>query len=511
MDIEPPDPDPPPIPSNPLLQLLEADSFISSRRSAFLKKKDNDSVDKDKKREKKSIAKPSFKGKLKSISRPIPLNDNMFQVLQTPQSPTPSPSPAPQLNDSNMMTPNTNTNVLRKRYTEQDAGPYIVHVQLKEESPSDGSTLHPIKFGNFLFKNNLKNVLEDGIKRIGRNRLAVQFKTPSAANTFLANDSLTLNYELSIPSYNISRMGIVKGIPVEWSHEEIVANIRVPEGCGPIIKTRRLSRKVSNFEGVKWSPTQSVVLTFDGQTLPERVYSFYSSLPVDQYVFPTVICYNCCRFGHTRVQCRSKPRCFKCAKDHTGSDCPESEDFQCIHCNGSHQANDKKCPEYIRQTNIKQFMSSNAVSYNEAASKFPFKKSFSSIISSSPSPAASSYSNSALPSSAAELPKSYKKTVILKQKKTNFPTTKGYDRKEHDQILSQFSIPPPQNGCGLAVNSTSDSVSSSDLNNLLASLINIIVNSTLPYNVAISLINNLTVSIYQLFNKQYGSGPSMEQ
>lgn len=213
---------------------------------------------------------------MKSLSRPIALNENMFQVLQTPQSPIPSPSPAPQSNDSNM---SHGQNVFRKRYIEQDSGPYIVHVQSKEDSPSDGTTLHPI-FGNFLFKNNLKNVLEDGIKRIGRNRLAVQFKTPNAANTFLANESLTLNYELSIPSYNISRMGIVKGIPCEWSHEEIVENIRVPEGCGSIIRTRRLSRKVANFEGVSWTPTQSVVLTLDGQTLLERVYFFYSSLPV---------------------------------------------------------------------------------------------------------------------------------------------------------------------------------------------------------------------------------------
>lgn len=56
MDIEPPDPDPPPIPSNPLLQLLEVDSFISSRKSAFLKNTDSDkeNTDKDKKRERKS-------------------------------------------------------------------------------------------------------------------------------------------------------------------------------------------------------------------------------------------------------------------------------------------------------------------------------------------------------------------------------------------------------------------------------------------------------------------------
>ena len=147
-----------------------------------------------------------------------------------------------------------------------------------------------------------------------------------------------------------SRMGIVRDIPIEWTDEEIIDNIKVPDGCGPVIKARRLNRRVSTLDGSEWKPTQTVVLTFDGQILPSRVYCFYSALPVEKYMYPTIQCYKCCRYGHTRTLCRSSPRCYKCGLDHPGDGCdPPPDRIKCVSCLGTHFATDKACPELGRQ------------------------------------------------------------------------------------------------------------------------------------------------------------------
>nr|XP_053618124.1 uncharacterized protein LOC128679735 [Plodia interpunctella] len=265
----------------------------------------------------------------------------------------------------------------RTFYMQTDPGPYMVQATLISE-PMSGTTLHPLKFGSFLMKNGLGNILQDGIKRIGRNRISITFKTCSDANNFLNVMSKNLGYKVAIPTFNICKMGLVKGIPVEWTHEDIKINLRIPDGYGPIVKSRRLSRRTVNSDSDSWTPTQSVVLTFDGQASPSRVYFFFSSIPVEQYIFPTIQCFNCCRFGHTRNNCRSKPRCSKCSGEHSGLSCLVTEHV-CVNCSQPHMATNKLCPEFNRQTNIKKHMSENSTSYQEAAKLFPFKKTYSHV------------------------------------------------------------------------------------------------------------------------------------
>ncbi|CAH1636907.1 unnamed protein product [Spodoptera littoralis] len=262
----------------------------------------------------------------------------------------------------------------RQCYTARDNPPYIVYVSLKD-SQTSGTTLHPVKFGMFLMKHNINNVKIGGVKRLGRNRVSVEFVSHQDANSFLVNGMVAQNYVTSIPQFNITRMGIVRDVPVEWSEDEIIGNIRVPAGCGAVIKARRMNRRVTSTNGTEWKPTQTVVLTFDGQTLPKKVFCFYSALPVELYSYPTIQCYNCCRFGHTRTLCRSKPRCFRCGQDHPGDGCQISaETAHCINCNGNHFANDKACPELGRQKSIKALMAEKSISYTEASQVFPTVK-----------------------------------------------------------------------------------------------------------------------------------------
>uniref|UniRef100_A0A2H1VSR0 SFRICE_035834 n=1 Tax=Spodoptera frugiperda TaxID=7108 RepID=A0A2H1VSR0_SPOFR len=91
------------------------------------------------------------------------------------------------------------------------------------------------------FIHNINNAKIGGVKRLGRNRVSVEFESHEDANSFLVNCAFLQNYNLSIPLFNIPRMGIVRDVPVEWTEDEIIDNVRVPTGCGIVIKARRMN------------------------------------------------------------------------------------------------------------------------------------------------------------------------------------------------------------------------------------------------------------------------------
>ncbi|KAI5640329.1 hypothetical protein NE865_07254 [Phthorimaea operculella] len=277
-------------------------------------------------------------------------------------------------------------------------------------------------------------------------------------NTALAQSK----FKCFIPSYNVTRLGVVKGIPTEFSEEDIIENIILPYGYnGKIIKARRLKHRKLDVatRTVSRLDSETVVLTFDGQKTPERVYFMHNSLLVDQYNFPVIQCYKCCRYGHTMVQCRSRARCFKCAEEHSGDTCGiTTEKSKCVFCSAAHFATNNVCPEYIRQVNIKSTMGKEGISFQEAAKMFaPARRLYSSAAKTIIQPSLQSASltsqetNNQNESSqfSPQIPHStsYRKTVV-KSRKPIAPLQPSYDQRAHQEIINDFTAPPPQNGCG---------------------------------------------------------------
>ncbi|CAK1597680.1 unnamed protein product [Parnassius mnemosyne] len=199
------------------------------------------------------------------------------RLIRDPSQPVPS-----------IQTSYTHPDYIEKKhkYSNTDNAPFIVHVSKRVDDLSTGVVLKPIKFGHFLYHNNIKNVVSDGVKRIGRNRISVEFKSAADANCFIENPALAgAKYDTVIPSYNVTRMGIVRQVPVEWTLEELISSIEVPAGFGSIIKARRFNRKsVNENQSTVWIPSQTVVLTFSGQKLPSNIYCFFTSMPVKPYI-----------------------------------------------------------------------------------------------------------------------------------------------------------------------------------------------------------------------------------
>lgn len=346
----------------------------------------------------------------------------------------------------------------------------------------------------------------DGVKRVGRNRISVEFKSFADANSFLEHPALsTGKYEAIIPSYSITRMGIVRQVPVDWTLEELAESIEVPSGYGSIVKARRLNRKTYNNDSPVWVPTQTVVLTFTGQKLPKNVYCFYTSLPVETYVLPTIQCNKCCRFGHIQSQCRSQARCFICAQAHEGVTC--SKDVPtCLFCSGLHKATDSSCPEQSRQKQIKLVMSQENVTYSEASARFAqVRRSFADaartepVLSTPPSPQHPTQHLSPTPQST-----SYRKTVFSPRHQHLPAASHGYNSQAHRAIVETPQSQQP-NGCALPTDLPIPN------DNLLSLLLSITINLLGRFN-DVELPNNVRDQVSQLLNivLPNGSFPSME-
>lgn len=389
------------------------------------------------------------------------------------------------------------TQIARTQYEPTDNLPFIIHVQKIQSSPDDNTVLHPVAFGKFLKKHDFKNIINGSVKRIGRNRLALSFSTHIDANNFLNCNSLeTFNFKAFIPSFSITRMGIIRGVPSEWSEDEIQECVNVPVGCGKILKVRRLNYKVMVDGSPVWRPSQTVVLTFDGQILPKRVFVCYNALSVELYTYPTIQCFQCCRFGHTKIQCRSKPRCYRCGQDHTGDSCT-IEDGKCCLCSGSHYATSKHCPEFYRQKQIKISMAENCVSYAEASKLHPpVTRSYSEVLSSSKLPSVTEENVLRHPNSSA-----FKKTIFLKPRSPPRPSNQfGYDQSAHNNIIKDPQM-ISQNGCAL-INKNNDEPKSSTLN-LILELIKVLCSTEkIPSNDAQKMFEN----IYQIIKNGQHSG-----
>ncbi|KAG5891507.1 hypothetical protein JTB14_014431 [Gonioctena quinquepunctata] len=140
--------------------------------------------------------------------------------------------------------------------------------------------------------------------------------------------------------------------------------VKYAKSASKILAARRLNKREHNKikDTVEYVPDEKVLLTFQGEKIPESIQFDYVELRVQVYKSPVLQCTNCLRYGHTKKQCRSKIRCPKCTEEH------EETEFQkqvpkCIYCGLEHTALDGKCKERERQKKIKEIIAYNNKSY----------------------------------------------------------------------------------------------------------------------------------------------------
>lgn len=171
-----------------------------------------------------------------------------------------------------------------------------------------------------------------------------------------ANKLVTTNYDelrFSIPQRLVECLGVAYIEPEVDSDELGTAKAfdkqKLDQNGNPsIVEFRRITKKGEDGSTV---PLYTVILTFDGLTLPSHVEINRVLYAVKPYVYPTRQCGNCWRLGHDRKNCKSAIRCNNCLEGKRDSDhsCVQQSP-QCVNCNGPHKANDhRRCPKIIQE------------------------------------------------------------------------------------------------------------------------------------------------------------------
>lgn len=252
-------------------------------------------------------------------------------------------------------------------YNQNDTYPYRVIVQLENDAEGKAQ-INKLTVGKMLsqtqeYKNNIVNM-----RPLGKNKLLVFLKSHHTANSLQLDKQLTCKgYRAYIPRSFVAVSGVVSGVPIDITIEEIKLNIRSDY---PVLSINRLHR----YEGANKIETTRISIAFRASTLPKDVRLFCCVNSVRPFVSKPVLCLNCLRYNHRTDSCRSKKRCGNCALQHDGmetGDCPNKK--KCLYCksNSDHRTADEECAERVRQRNIKTIMAKSTMTFMEAKEQNP--------------------------------------------------------------------------------------------------------------------------------------------
>lgn len=239
-----------------------------------------------------------------------------------------------------------------------------IYVYIEKINNQNIGRLHPMYVGHILHnKLKLKNNVIS-VEKIGLNRVKVGVRNLKEANDLVKNSNLLAeNLKAYIPNNLLYRKGLIRDVDTFFDDTYLKDNI---VSNSNVLDVARLKRKVTTEDVIKFVPKQTVILTFEGNLLPNHVVINSVIFPVEPYVQRVVQCFKCLRYGHIAKQCRgAKTLCTKCGveKD-TDHSCNVTH---CIFCNdNSHNTVSKSCPHYIKQQKIKKHMAISNMSFSEA-------------------------------------------------------------------------------------------------------------------------------------------------
>ena len=181
------------------------------------------------------------------------------------------------------------------------------------------------------------------IEKSDRARVTVECYDGKSANKISTSKDVLSNFNLEafVPSFRVSREGIIRNIPLDISTEDIIRFSSTSLKC-PIVEARRFVHK--NEKGEKF-PSTTVQIKFEGQEIQNFIDLFHMRIKVDPYITQPKLCYSCFRFGHVTNQCKN-PRCRFCGSSPHEKDqvCQQiNGPYSCLNCKGSHLVSDKNC------------------------------------------------------------------------------------------------------------------------------------------------------------------------
>ncbi|GFV94054.1 uncharacterized protein TNCV_3357011 [Trichonephila clavipes] len=97
----------------------------------------------------------------------------------------------------------------------------------------------------------------------------------------------------------------------------------------------------------------------------KSVKAAYLNCPVRPYIPNPLRCFQCQRFGHSKLTCRGQATCARCAEvGHDSADCKARE--KCVNCKRDHASYSRSCPNWSLEKEITVLKIKNKISYPEA-------------------------------------------------------------------------------------------------------------------------------------------------
>lgn len=239
------------------------------------------------------------------------------------------------------------------------SAPYYAYI---EHSDKNIGKLHPMALGKFLHIDlNIKHEIVE-ITKVGLNRVKVELKSAKSVNNLIENPLIKAKgYVAYVPKHLTERRGVIRGVCTSLDDASLIDYI---ESFSVIKSVKRVYRKSNENAMDKLIPTQTVFLTFEGNSLPSHIFLNSVRCTVEPYISNVIQCNKCFKFRHVAAQCRStKEVCPDCGNSHEG----ECYDRKCSNCGSNqHSARDKNCEKYKKEKDIKTIMGKHNMSYKEA-------------------------------------------------------------------------------------------------------------------------------------------------
>lgn len=196
--------------------------------------------------------------------------------------------------------------------------------------------------------------------------IVVTSSTQAASNLMKMQSIAGIQVTGSIQFDNISTKFLLFNIPQDVSCLEIAEEL-TESGITPL-EVRRFIRRA---EG-QATPSRTVLVTKLGILLPSDIKLWYQNHRIALFVDRPRQCPKCHNFSHNPRTCRSLTTCKKCSESHEGP-CMAINPL-CSNCKGAHEADDKSCPEYVREVELLKYKCQNNLSIAEARRLFRVKQ-----------------------------------------------------------------------------------------------------------------------------------------
>ncbi|CAG9836250.1 unnamed protein product [Diabrotica balteata] len=142
----------------------------------------------------------------------------------------------------------------------------------------------------------------------------LNFANTTKSDPLQAQSLTDKQYDTYIPIFFTHVKGVIRQIDLELSEQELKEIIEPKLGYNfEVSLVKRISCKNDKNEIV---PTTTIIVTFRGQLLPNRVIIEKIVYELERYVPRVMQCLKCLRYGRISTQCRSEERCQNCGEDH---------------------------------------------------------------------------------------------------------------------------------------------------------------------------------------------------